>query len=111
MPSLNTSIPLTNWGTDLSAASGDWSYDITSPTLDSTAFNSNTNTSGNNNNSASAYNSGAGTPIGAFTPGLFSRQDSGDSIYQYQERRPQPPFRPGLGGGGGGSSSSIGTSG
>lgn len=91
MPALNTSMaPLSSWasgggggggGEPMSSISQDWAYDITSPTVESTATFS---------NATSAYNSGACTPVGGqFTPGLFPRQDSGDSIYQYQERQGQ----------------------
>lgn len=85
MPALNTSMaPLSSWasgGEPMSSISQDWSYDLTSPTVESTASFS---------NAASAYNSGACTPVGGqFTPGLFSRQDSGENIYQYQDRQGQ----------------------
>lgn len=80
MPALNTAVPLPSWANEPMSSTQDWAYDITSPTMESTSTYS---------NNVSAYNSGAGTPVGQFTPALFSRQDSGDSIYQYQERQTQ----------------------
>lgn len=91
MPSLNTTIPFSNWANDVSAASADWSYDLTSPTIESNAFGAD----------LAAYSSGTGTPAGTITPGIFSRQSSGDSLYQYQARRPQAQFGTSLDGGGG----------
>lgn len=102
MPALNTSVPLSDWGNDPMSSTQDWAYDITSPTVESTTYSSN----------VSAYNSGAGTPVGNFTPGLFSRQDSGDSIYHYQDTNQQQQFGGAFNGGGftgPGSSSGIGT--
>lgn len=85
--SLDTSVqPVSTWADETSAAT-DWSYDTTSPTMDSTTYN----------NNASAYSSAAGTPIGSFT---FSRQNSGgNSSYQYQQRQ-QPYFGAALNSGG-----------
>lgn len=80
MPALNTTVSLPSWAHEPMSSTQDWAYDITSPTMESTSTFSNT---------VSAYNSAAGTPVGQFTPALFSRQDSGDSIYHYQERQPQ----------------------
>lgn len=83
MPSLDTSMqPVSTWGNEMSAATEDWSYDLTSPTLDSTAFS----------NNPSAYNSAAGTPLGNFSLGTatFTRQNSGDNnAYQYHQQRQQ----------------------
>lgn len=79
MPELNTAVH-PSWAHEPISSTQDWAYDITSPTMESTSTYSNT---------VSAYNSAAGTPVGQFTPALFSRQDSGDSIYQYQERQTQ----------------------
>ncbi|KAL1849920.1 hypothetical protein Daus18300_013115, partial [Diaporthe australafricana] len=94
MPSLATSVPLPDWTSDVNGGpQQDWEYDLTSPLVDSFS------------NQVSAYNSGTGTPIGSFTPGTFSRQDSGDSLYQYQQRQRQQ-FTSGFNNGG--SSSSIG---
>ncbi|KKY32121.1 putative fungal specific transcription factor [Diaporthe ampelina] len=94
IPSLTTSVPLPDWTSDVnSGPQQDWEYDLTSPLVDSFS------------NQVSAYNSGTGTPIGSFTPGTFSRQDSGDSLYQYQQRQRQQ-FTSGFKNGG--SSSSIG---
>ncbi|KAG6360149.1 hypothetical protein INS49_011205 [Diaporthe citri] len=95
MPSLTTtSVPLPDWTSDVNGGpQQDWEYDLTSPLVDSFS------------NHVSAYNSGTGTPIGSFTPGTFSRQDSGDSLYQYQQRQRQQ-FTSGFNNGG--SSSSIG---
>lgn len=80
MSALNTAVPLSSWANEPMSSTQDWSYDITSPTMEATS---------NFNNNVSAYNSGAGTPVGQFTPALFSRQDSGNSIYQYPERQAQ----------------------
>lgn len=94
MPSVTTSMPLPDWTSDVNGgAQQDWEYDLTSPLVDSFS------------NHVSAYNSGTGTPIGSFTPGTFSRQDSADSLYQYQQRQRQQ-FTSGFNNGG--SSSSIG---
>ncbi|KAK7733315.1 hypothetical protein SLS53_008212 [Cytospora paraplurivora] len=97
MPPLTTSGQLPNWASDIGGQQ-DWDYDLTSPTVESFS------------NQASAYNSeynsGTGTPVGAFTPGTFSRQESGDSIYQFPRQRQQQQF--GNGFNGGGSNSSIG---
>lgn len=96
MPPLSASAPLSNWASDMGGQQ-DWDYDLTSPVIESfgqqaSAYNS-------------AYNSGTGTPVGTFTPGTVSRQESGESIYQYRQRQQQQ-----FGGGfnGGGSSNSIG---
>lgn len=105
MPALNTSVPLGDWANDPMSSTQDWAYDITSPTVESATFSSN----------VSAYNSGAGTPVGNFTttPGLFSRQDSGDSMYHYhQDTNQQQQLGEAFNGGGfngPGSSSGIGT--
>lgn len=82
IPSLDTSLQTAStWVDDMNAASQDWSFDLTSPTLDTPTFS----------NNLSAYSSGAGTPLGNFTPSIFSRQDSGNSVtYPFQQR--QPPF-------------------
>lgn len=90
MPALNTGVEMPSWASSepMSATTQDWAYDLTSPTLESGSASA----SGNYSNAVSAYSSVAGTPVGQFTPGLFSRQDSGDSIFQYPERQAPPPF-------------------
>lgn len=82
IPSLDTSVQsASNWTNEMSAATQDWSYDLTSPTLESAPFSTN----------VSAFSGATGNQIGTFTPNVFSRQDSGDNVYQYQERQ-QPRF-------------------
>ncbi|KAJ4404437.1 hypothetical protein N0V82_010500 [Gnomoniopsis sp. IMI 355080] len=83
MPALNTSVPGLWSSNDAMSSTQDWAYDLTSPSVDSTATYS---------NNVSAYNSGAGTPVGQFGQSMFERTDSGDSIYTYQEspQRNQP---------------------
>jgi hypothetical protein len=94
MAPLTTSVPVPDWTSDVNGGpQQDWEYDLTSPLVDSFS------------NHVSAYNSGTGTPIGSFTPGTFSRQDSVDSLYQYQQRQRQQ-FTSGFNTGG--SSSSVG---
>lgn len=94
MPTLGTPVPLPNWTNNINNTTQDWTYDITSPTVEPATFS----------NNASAFNSGAGTPVGNFTGGIFSRQDSANSLFQYQERQ-QQQFGTGINGG---SSNSIG---
>lgn len=84
MSSLDTSMqPTAHWVNDMGSATQDWpSYGLSSPAMDSTAYS----------NPVSSYSSASGTPIGSFSPSLFSRQDPGDNTsYQYQQR-PQPYF-------------------
>lgn len=76
MPALNTSVPGLWASHEALSSAQDWAYDLTSPSLESTATYS---------NNVSAYNSGAGTPVGQFGQSMFERTDSGDSIYTYHE--------------------------